>query len=102
MLLFQEKGIACPGRWSSSPSLDGPFTFATPNLPDDLQNIPDDAPYCQIRAFVPGTWESAEARLKASIPQMARVATDGTVNVEVTYSGKPRFEPSTARHSPPP
>ena len=46
-----------------------------------------------MRASVPGTSESAEARLKASIPQMARVATDGSVKVDVTYSGDPKFEP---------
>lgn len=81
------------GRWFSSTSLDGPWTFATPNLPADFLNIPDDAPYYAVRASIPGTSESAEARLKASIPQMARVATDGSVKVEVTYSGDPKFEP---------
>ncbi|NSZ66934.1 SH3 domain-containing protein (plasmid) [Agrobacterium tumefaciens] len=84
--------VLLSGRWFSSPSLDGPWTFATPNLPADFQNIPDDAPYYQVRASVPGTSESAEARLKASIPQMARVSTDGTVKLEVAYSGEPKFE----------
>lgn len=84
--------ILLSGRWFSSTSLDGPWTFATPTLPADFQNIPEDAPYYQVRASVPGTSESAEARLKASIPQMARVATDGSVTVEVAYSGEPKFE----------
>ncbi|AOF94041.1 SH3 domain-containing protein [Sinorhizobium sp. RAC02] len=85
--------VLVSGRWFSAASLDGPWTFATPNLPADFQNIPDDSAYYQVRASVPGTSESAEARLKASIPQMARVATDGSVNVEVSYSGDPKFEP---------
>jgi len=81
------------GRWFSAASLEGPWTFATPTLPPDFQEIADDAPYYQVRASVPGTSESAEARLKASIPQMARVSTDGSVTVDVAYSGDPKFEP---------
>lgn len=85
--------VLVSGRWFSAASLEGPWTFATPSLPADFQNIPDDAAYYQVRASVPGTSESAEARLKASIPQMARVATDGSVTVDVSYSGDPKFEP---------
>ncbi|NEI96435.1 SH3 domain-containing protein [Rhizobium ruizarguesonis] len=84
--------VLLSGRWFSAQSLDGPWTFATPNLPGDFQSIPQDASYYSVRASIPGTSESAEARLKASIPQMARVATDGTVKVDVSYSGDPRFE----------
>lgn len=81
------------GRWFSSASLSGPWTFTTANLPEDFQRVPDDAPYAAVRASIPGTSESAEARLRASIPKMARVATDGSVKVEVSYSGEPKFEP---------
>lgn len=81
------------GRWFSSASLEGPWIFATPNLPADFKNIPDDAPYYNVRSSVPGTSESTQARLKASIPEMARVATDGSVKVEVAYSGDAKFEP---------
>lgn len=84
--------VLLSGRWFSSAALDGPWTFATPNLPADFQNIPDDAPYYAVRASVPGTSENAEARLKASIPQTARVSTDGSVKVDVAYSGEPKFE----------
>ena len=85
--------VLLSGRWFSAQSLVGPWIFATPDLPADFQNIPDDAPYYQVRASVPGTSESTEARLKASIPQMARVATDGSVTVDVAYSGEPKFQP---------
>ncbi|CDZ68135.1 Carbohydrate-binding family V/XII [Neorhizobium galegae bv. orientalis] len=84
--------VLLSGRWFSAKGLEGPWTFATPDLPSDFQDIPDDAPYYQVRASVPGTSESAEARLKASIPQMARVATDGSVTTDVAYSGEPQFE----------
>ena len=85
--------VLLSGRWFSATSLEGPWTFATPSLPADFQNIPQGATYYAVRASIPGTSESAEARLKASIPQMARVATDGTVKVDVAYSGDPKFEP---------
>ncbi len=81
------------GRWFSSSSLDGPWVFATPNLPADFLNLPSDAPYSVARASIPGTSESAEARLRASIPRMARVSTDGSVKAQPTYSGEPKFVP---------
>ena len=82
------------GRWFKSASLDGPWTFTTTDLPDDFRKLPDDTPYYTVRASVPGTSESDEARLKAMIPQMAHVATDGTVKAdEVEYAGDPEFEP---------
>ncbi|HWK64922.1 MAG TPA: SH3 domain-containing protein [Rhizobiaceae bacterium] len=83
--------VLLSGRWFSSNSLDGPWVFATPDLPPDFQDIPQDAPYYTVRSSVPGTSESAEARLKASIPTMARVSTDGSVKVDVAYSGDPKF-----------
>lgn len=85
--------VLLSGRWFSGKSLDGPWTFATPNLPADFKSIPNDAPYYNVLSSVPGTSENLEARLKASIPDMARVATDGSVKVEVAYSGDPKFEP---------
>lgn len=80
------------GRWFSSPSLEGPWSFATPDLPDDFLNIPEDAPYSAVRASIPGTSESAMARLRASIPKLARVSTDGSLKVDVSYNGEPKFE----------
>ncbi|WP_082555628.1 MULTISPECIES: SH3 domain-containing protein [unclassified Ensifer] len=85
--------VLLSGRWFSSSALDGPWTFATPTLPTDFQNIPDDVPYYTVRSSVPGTSENAEARLRASIPRMARVALDGSVKVDVAYSGEPKFVP---------
>lgn len=96
--VFYDKGdgnwyVLLSGRWFSAKSLDGPWAFATPDLPSDFKNIPDDTPYYNVRSSVPGTSENLEARLKASIPEMARVATDGSVQAEVAYSGDPKFEP---------
>lgn len=81
------------GRWFRAAALRGPWSFATPDLPEDFRNIPADAAYGAVRASVPGTPESDEARIRASIPQLARVATDGTVTVTVAYDGEPTFAP---------
>ncbi len=81
------------GRWFSAPSLDGPWTFATPDLPGDFQNIPVNAPYYSVRASVPGTSEASEARLRASIPELARLEISAIEAPEVAYDGDPKFEP---------
>lgn len=80
------------GRWFRAAALAGPWTFATPDLPDDFRNIPSDTPYFSVRASVPGTSESDEARLIASIPELARVE-DGSVSAEIDYAGDPEFKP---------
>ncbi len=79
------------GRWFRAPSLDGPWAFATPDLPSDFLKIPTDKPYYTVRASVPGTPESDEARLLASIPEIARIET-GSVSATVEYAGEPQFE----------
>lgn len=84
--------VLLSGRWFRAPSLEGPWTFATPDLPADFRNLPEDAPYYAVRASVPGTSESAEARLKASIPTTARVET-GSITPKVSYTGDPQFSP---------
>lgn len=78
------------GRWFSAEALTGPWTFATPDLPDDFRNIPEDVPYYSVRASVPGTSEANEARLRASIPETARVEPGG-VTPTVTFDGEPVF-----------
>ena len=74
------------GRWFRAPASSGPWTFATPDLPKDFRNIPQDAPYQAVRSSIPGTPESAEARLKASIPTTARVQT-GSVTPDCRLCG---------------
>lgn len=82
------------GRWFSTASLeDGPWAFATPDLPKDFQNIPDDVPYYTVRASVPGTSEANEARLRAAIPELARVSLADIEPPTVSYDGEPEFAP---------
>ncbi|WP_310619341.1 SH3 domain-containing protein [Flexibacterium corallicola] len=84
--------VLTSGRWFRSSSLDGPWTFASTSLPPDFQLIPDNTPYYSVRSSVPGTSESQEARVKASIPTVARVEL-GSVQPDVSYAGDPQFEP---------
>ena len=56
------------GRWFSANSLDGPWTFATPNLPADFAQIPPSSPAAAVLASVPGTEEAKDAVLLAQVP----------------------------------
>ncbi len=81
------------GRWFSSPSLKGPWSFSTLDLPPDFLRIPENKPYYTVRASVPGTSEANEARLRASIPEVAQVTLDGMESPEIVYDGDPHFVP---------
>jgi hypothetical protein len=80
------------GRWFRTDGLDGPWKFATHDLPEDFGLIPQDHPMADVRASVPGTPEAQEAVLLAQIPQTAEVERD-KVSAEVKYVGEPKFEP---------
>lgn len=82
------------GRWFSAPSLLGPWTFATFNLPADFANIPQSSPVSAILASVPGTPQAEDAVLLAQVPTTATVnAGEAARNVEVSYYGTPEFKP---------
>lgn len=81
------------GRWFTSPSLQGPWTFATPNLPADFAQIPEASPAARVLVSVPGTEEAKDAVLLAQVPTTVEIdpATAAT-KVNVTYSGPPEFK----------
>lgn len=81
------------GRWFSAPDFKGPWTFATPSLPDDFDRIPLEHPRSRVLASVPGTQQAAEAVLLAQVPQTARVNKKELKAPEVAYQGDPKFEP---------
>jgi hypothetical protein len=81
------------GRWFSAPDFNGPWTFATPNLPPDFAKIPLEHERSRVLASVPGTLQAAEAVLLAQIPQTARVNKKELKAPEVSYQGEPKFEP---------
>ena len=81
------------GRWFSAATLEGPWTFATPNLPPDFKKIPPEFPRSRVLASVPGTDQANEAVLLAEIPQTARVNRQDLKAPEVEYTGDPEFKP---------
>ncbi|WP_178933859.1 hypothetical protein [Oceaniferula marina] len=80
------------GRWFAALDLNGPWTAASLNLPEDFQKIPEDHVKAYVRVSVPGTPEADEAIILASIPDTATVNRE-SATVEVIYDGEPKFEP---------
>jgi hypothetical protein len=80
------------GRWFSAASLDGPWTFATPNLPGDFKRIQLEHPRSRVLASVPGTDQAIEAVLLAQIPHTARVNVREVKAPDVSYQGDPKFQ----------
>lgn len=81
------------GRWFSAPSLNGPWAFATPDLPADFLKIPIEHPRSRVLASIPGTQQSIEAILQAKVPRTARVNKNQLKAPEVIYQGEPEFQP---------
>ena len=81
------------GRWFSAPDFTGPWTFATPSLPEDFKKISLEHDRSRVLASVPGTDQAAEAVLLAQIPQTARVNKKETKAPEVAYQGDAQFQP---------
>jgi hypothetical protein len=80
------------GRWFSSPGFTGPWTFATPTLPDEFKKIPLEHERSRVLASVPGTTQAAEAVLLAQVPNTARINKKEIKAPEVAYQGEPKFE----------
>ncbi|MEO8738460.1 MAG: hypothetical protein ABI537_02010 [Casimicrobiaceae bacterium] len=80
------------GRWFSAPSLEGPWVFATSNLPADFARIPAAGPRGFVLASVPGTPQAQEALIQAQIPRQATLSR-ASAKLEVLYSGTPQFVP---------
>jgi hypothetical protein len=80
------------GRWFSAPGPGGPWTFATPNMPEDFKRIPVEHPRSRVLASVPGTDQAAEAVLLAQIPHTARVDVKALKAPDVQYQGEPQFQ----------
>ena len=79
-----------PAAGSRRASLDGPWTFATPSLPEDFKKIPVEHPRSRVLASVPGTPQATEAVLLATIPRTARVNKKELKAPDVVYPGRAR------------
>src|SRR5438552_8497704 len=82
------------GRWFSASDLQGPWTYATPDLPADFAKIPPSSPASAILTTVPGTEEAKDAVLLAQVPTTMTVnAKAAASKVKVDYAGDPKLEP---------
>ncbi len=80
------------GRWFAAPGLDGPWTFASNDLPPDFALIPPDSERGHVLASVPGTSQAQLAVLKAQIPQQATLKR-ADAKLTVSFAGTPEFRP---------
>ncbi|HEY1413845.1 MAG TPA: hypothetical protein VGF36_16995, partial [Rhodopila sp.] len=80
------------GRWFAARGLDGPWTFATNDLPPDFALIPPEDPQAKVLASVPGTSQAQLALLQAQVPRQATLNKD-TARLNVVYAGPPQFKP---------
>jgi hypothetical protein len=80
------------GRWFRAATLEGPWTFASRDLPADFADIPPDHERGEILYSVPGTPQAQEALILSQIPETA-VVQRSEAAVDVTYAGDPQFEP---------
>jgi len=95
--LFRHQGdgqfyFLVSGRWFAAPGLQGPWVFATAQLPQDFQRIPANGPFAFVLPSVPGTPQAQRALQQAQIPQQATL-NKSTAKLEVAYAGPPKFEP---------
>jgi hypothetical protein len=81
------------GRWFRAETLDGPWRFATTELPEDFKKIPPDHPAADVLPLVPGTSQAQEAVIRGHIPQTARVERGKVQAPKVVYKGAPEWKP---------
>lgn len=86
--------VLLSGRWYTSASLAGPWTFVKPsNLPQSFNTIPPKSEKGRVRASVPGTDEAMDAIMDTQIPQTSAIKRGVAQEVRVNYDGPPRFKP---------
>ncbi len=82
------------GRWFRSSSLQGPWTYASADLPSDFANIPENSPAARVLASVPGTEQAKDAVLLAQVPTTVIVdPKTAAAQAKVEYNGPPDFKP---------
>ena len=86
--------VLLSGRWFRAASLQGPWTFASNDLPTDFSRLPTKQTYSSVLASVPGTQQASDAVLLAQVPTTAIVnRAQAEAQVKVSYSGEPQFIP---------
>ena len=86
--------VLLSGRWYRSAALQGPWTYAGNDLPNDFSKIPANSPKANVLVSVPGTIEASDAVMLAQIPATAVVnKAEAEKQVKVHYDGEPEFKP---------
>ena len=80
------------GRWFSASSPQGPWAYATADLPADFAFIDPQGQHAHVLPSVPNTAQAQAAVLQAEMPQQGTLKRSGTT-VKVTYAGAPEFVP---------
>lgn len=81
------------GRWFTGPSLQGPWTYASENLPADFSQIPESSPAARVLVSVPGTEQAKDSVLLAQVPTTVEIdPAAAATKVNVAYSGPPEFK----------
>lgn len=78
------------GRWFRAITLQGPWTYATRDLPKAFADIPANGRKGRALYSVPGTPQAQQAVLVAGIPQAAVLKRSEAI-LTVSYGGEPRF-----------
>ena len=78
------------GRWFRAEALEGPWSAASADLPEEFAKIPEDHKLADVLSAVPGTPDAEAAVLLASVPQKATVKRKDTTT-EIFYEGEPEF-----------
>lgn len=82
------------GRWFRAPHLQGPWTYAGNDLPQDFQKISRTDDFGVVLASVSGTPEAEDAVLLAQVPTVAVVKrAEAQAQAKVAYNGDPQFAP---------
>ena len=82
------------GRWFRSKDMQGKWTFASMDLPEDFAKIPLTSPASAVLSSVPGTEEAKDAVLIAQIPTVMEIdPKSAAAQAKVSYSGDPKFAP---------
>jgi hypothetical protein len=86
--------VLLSGRWFRAATLQGPWAYASNDLPLDFAKIPADHARAHVLASVPGTQAAHDAVLLAQVPTTAIVnRSEAEAKVKVVYSGEPQFKP---------
>jgi hypothetical protein len=84
--------VLLSGRWYSSGSLNGPWTYLrSDQLPASFSSIPSTSREARVLACVAGTPEARDAIADANIPQTARIKRNAA-GPKVTYDGDPQWQ----------